>query len=107
MDLGPRFDKSALGYRQRPAQGFQSIDGEHSSMLWVIRVEMRPMMLAAGSTNMRITMPKNRASSDMGCIGLHRVDVVGLTTPNQPRADKCHAARRLHLDVRRHVHHPP
>jgi hypothetical protein len=27
-------------------------------------------------------------------------DLVGLTMPNQPRADKRHAARRLHLDVR-------
>ena len=29
--------------------------------------------------------------------------VVGLTMPNQPRADKRHPARRLHLEVRRRV----
>lgn len=44
MDLGPCLDQPLLGLRKSTPEDLQRVQGEHASLILVIRVEVRPMM---------------------------------------------------------------
>lgn len=63
MDLRPRLDQPALGLRQAAAEALECLDHECCGVFLIVRVKVRVVMRLPASTNMRMTMPKNRESS--------------------------------------------
>ena len=63
VDLGPGLNQSLLCLGQDAAQALNRVHRKHRRLVLVVRVEMGAVMLAAASTNIRMTIPKNRESS--------------------------------------------
>src|SRR5262249_42282471 len=61
--LGPRLDQTRLRVGPVARKALVVDDGDPRRMVLVVRVKVGRMMLPAASTNIRMTMPKNRESS--------------------------------------------
>ena len=78
MDLCPCFDEALLRARKIAADTLNRIEGEHGLEFLVRCVEVRPVMGAPISGNMRMMMPKNREISGTDVLYIVVVDRVGL-----------------------------
>ena len=63
MNLRPGLDEPLLRLGQAAAEALDRVDGEDGRVVLVIRVKVRAMMCSPASTNIRMTIPKNRESS--------------------------------------------
>ena len=63
VDLHPGLNEPLLRLGQATAETLDRVDRKHRRVVLVIRVEMRPVTLPPASTNIRMTIPKNRESS--------------------------------------------
>jgi hypothetical protein len=57
------FDQTSLRFRQCTAGALDRVDREHRCLILIVRMEVWSVMRLTGSTNMRMTIPKNRDSS--------------------------------------------
>ena len=63
MNLRPGLDEPPLGRREAAAETFHGINCEDSSVVLVVRMKMGAVMWTTASTNIRMTISKNRDSS--------------------------------------------
>jgi hypothetical protein len=94
VNLRPSLDEPLLRFRQAAAQALNIVQGKDSRMILVVRVEMWSVMLPPASTNMRMTIPKNRESSG--------TDVPYIVPPRDRYRGNCrhHHWRHLCLSLR-------
>ena len=65
MNLGPCFHQAALPLGKLAADELDCIDSEDTDVILIVRMEVRSVVGAVGSANMRMMIPKNRAISGM------------------------------------------
>jgi len=63
VNLGPCFDEPLLGPRQTATDALDGVDRERGGGILVVRMKVWPMVRRTGSTNIRMTIPKNREIS--------------------------------------------